>query len=613
MPIMLNLFRLLSRTEILKVISLLSLSVIMATLDILGVASVMPFLALLSNPELTVEQKSLNTFYNYVDSIYHLDHHQFSLLLGIISFVFISIAAAFRIIATIIVNHFVENLRVSVSLRVLEGYLKKDYDFFLQQNTQDLSKTLLNEVDLFIGMVFRPAFNTMSFGIVFLAISSFLIYVDPIMAMIAFTIMGLLYGTLFITLRKKFVSIGSHLADTNSERFKVAAEVFRGIKILKVMKSEKVYLRRFKSATNKFAKNQARYETLNNIPHFLAEPLIFLTILALVILPIGFNGGNSSIEFSDVIPKLGVFALASYKLKPVMHNIYQGFTSLLFGKTPIENILRAINEPEAANTNSNSKSKSSRKIKLTSNIHFKNISYSYNASQPSLIKDMNVTIPGGHFIGITGPSGVGKTTLIDLLLGLHEPKTGQILIGDTEITLSERKNWQSKIGYAPQDVFIANSTIYENIALGVESTNINHEKVNKAAKIACLDQFIQDNLPQGYLTILTENGNNLSGGQKQRIGIARAIYKNPEILILDEATSALDNQTEQCVVSNLISCQHKLTTLMITHRLSTLLKTDAVLYVAGQQQYYLDTYENLVSQNPAFRKFSEQLDKGRDE
>lgn len=610
MAIMFNLFRILSKKEMFGVAKLLSLAVMMAAFDILGVASVMPFLALLSNPEITIEQKYLNDFYNWIGSIYHINLNQFAFLLGIVSFFFISFAALFRIIAIIIVNRFVESLRVSISMRVLEGYLKKDYQFFLEGNTQDLSKTLLNEVDLFIGMVFRPAFNTISFGIIFIAISSFLIYVDPVMAAVAFVIMGVLYGTLFATLRKKFVNIGFQLANTNSERFQVASEVLRGIKTLKVMKSEDVYLRRFKSATNTFAKNQANYETYNNIPHFLAEPLIFLTILALVILPIGLNGDGSSMEFSEILPKLGVFAFASYKLKPVMHNIYQGFTSLLFGKTPIENILKAI---DAKKTVANVEYPEQSKIKIVSKIQLNDIYYAFDPSQPNIIRDLNVTIPAGQFIGIVGPSGVGKTTLIDLLLGLHRPRAGKILIDGKELTNQHITDWQSQIGYAPQDVFVANTTIYENVALGIESSQINHENVREATKAACLDEFVQNHLVQGYSTVLSENGNNLSGGQKQRIGIARAIYRKPKLLILDEATSALDNQTEQEVISNLITRQNKTTTLMITHRLSTLLKTDAVLFMAKPGKYYFDSYENLISHNIDFANFCKQLSRNDNE
>jgi ABC-type bacteriocin/lantibiotic exporter with double-glycine peptidase domain len=283
-------------------------------------------------------------------------------------------------------------------------------------------------------------------------------------------------------------------------------------------------------------------------------------------------------NFINIFPILTLYAYSGYRLIPALQQIFQCFTLLRFSKLTFNSIYKDINNKKNIKNFKQAKSKNSVFL-FKKSILLKNISYSYPNTDKEALKSINLKIPAFSKVGIIGKSGSGKTTLVDLILGLLNPSKGTLSVDGKYITNSNKDSWQKAIGYVPQQIYIGDSSVKENIAFGLDYQKIDNNAVIKAAKISNIHNFIVDNLPEGYDTYLGDNGAKLSGGQRQRIALARALYRKPQILILDEATNSLDNFTEQEVIDSISNLNYKITIIFITHRLEILKNFDIIFYL----------------------------------
>jgi ATP-binding cassette, subfamily B, bacterial PglK len=315
--------------------------------------------------------------------------------------------------------------------------------------------------------------------------------------------------------------------------------------------------------------------------------------------------GESVVDF---IPLLSLFAFAAYRMMPSLHRFFNALTRVYYNTAIVDKIYEDMIEIQPKKQSSVPSKPIKKAINFEKAIKLQDIRFCYTDSSFDIISNINLTIPKNNFIGFAGATGCGKTTLVDIILGLLTPQSGQIIVDDTPITQKNIPSWQQKIGYVPQEIYLSDDTIRKNIAFGLPNKDIDDKQVKFAAQLAALDTFVENELPNKYNTIIGERGIRLSGGQRQRIGLARALYRNPEILVLDEATSSLDGATEEAVLKAIHHAAEARTVIMIAHRLNTLKDCDQIYILEKGRIIGQGTYEELLKQSRKFREMAKITD-----
>jgi ATP-binding cassette, subfamily B, bacterial PglK len=572
--------KLLNKQERRSLSKVLILVFMMAILDSLGIISIMPFLAVASNYELIETNKYLAIGYEHSLKYGISGYDDFLILLGSLSFLVLLFSSIYRVFTQYQLNKFIELRRHSIGVRLYDAYMFQNYDFFLNKNSSSLSKTILSEVDLVIQQVLRPFIQMIAYSIVVLVLLSLLVFVNPLLSLIIGLVFGGLYILVYLIARNKLKAIGQARLISNEGRFLAVSEGFGGIKAIKLDKSENLFLDKFSNNSYDYSKSQSIAVTINQVPQYVVEALAIGGVILVTIIAIINLGGVRSNAFSEIIPLIGLYVFAAYRFQPALRSVYQGIASIKYGGTALNAVWDIFNNTEDKKISINRKPKDPSKP-----LHFKNkltlrkIDYTYPNSEHQAICNISIDIEKNSLVAVMGSSGSGKTTLIDIVLGLLNPNNGNIFLDEHIINDHNISSYQEIIGYVPQDVYLTDSTIYENIAFGTEKDNIDMNKVIKAAKMADLHDFCQQSA-HGYKTNVGERGCNLSGGQKQRIGIARALYKEPEILVLDEATSALDSITEKNIISSLLELKNSLTVIFITHKSSIIKPFNKIIYLS---------------------------------
>jgi ATP-binding cassette, subfamily B, bacterial PglK len=557
------------RTKALKIIFLV---IFMAILETAGIASVMPLLSVVGNPILIETNQNLNYFFIQLGKLGLSTYDEFIIMLGGISFLLIVFSSIYRIITFHVMNRFTESMRYKISANLLYVYFGQKYEFFLNRHSSELTKCITSEVDHIIVGIFRPVISMFAYVFVTSFIVLFLVYSNPKIAFITAGSIGFFYFLFFFLINGKLKKLGEKLVFSNKERFKIAAEALSSIKLLKLTGCEARYLELYRSSSKEFSLPLSKNLTLTMLPKFFVEALAFGGVIVLVITLIITRGGVSSNALGSVLPVVGLYVFAAYRLQPAFQSIFNGVSALRFGAEAVNNIFNDIHmkfDDHPAQTFS--------KLAFKRKISFENLSFVYPNSDREGLSDINFNIPFGSSIGIVGCTGAGKTTLVDILLGLLLPTRGSITVDDETLDQSNIRSWQNTLGYVPQEITLFDSSIGENIAMGVPRNQINWSSVENCAKMAQIHDFITFNLPDKYETTVGERGVRLSGGQRQRIGIARALYNNPQVLVFDEATSALDLETEKTVIEAIKNLSNDRTVITIAHRLSTVKNCDQII------------------------------------
>ncbi len=593
---------LLSSNERKQGMFILFLVIGMALIEAIGVASVMPFLAVLGNSEIINTNPFLIKLFNLTKNIGINSHNNFLIFLGFGSFFLIIISAIYRIITHYLMNHYIEMRRHSISSRLLKSYLRQPYSFFLNRHSSEMSSAILSEVDQLVGNLFRPAFSMFASSLVLLAMTGLLLVVNFSLTITLVSILSLLYALVFFTLKDKLSKMGKSLLNTNQKRFKFATEAFGGIKDIKLLGYEQVYLDRFSKPSKKYATMHANHHTFKQVPNFLIEAIIFGSMLLLTLTLMISSGGINSTLLGNILPIIGLYSLAAYRMKPAVHHIYEGLASLKYGHAIIDNLHKDLKHSKLQKT---LRKINTRTIKAKECFTIDNITYLYPKSNKPALKNLFLNIPVNSTTGVVGSTGAGKTTLVDIVLGLLVPSKGQLKIDNVPITKNKLQAWQKNLGYVPQNIFLTDNTITENIALGVPIEKINFERVTHCAKMAQIYDPIMKDMPLQFKTLVGERGIRLSGGQRQRLGIARALYHNPEVLIFDEATSSLDTVTERAVMRAIETISEQKTIIIVAHRLTTVKNCDQIIMLEKGRIQAKGTYNELIKKNLQFRKMTE--------
>ena len=566
---------------------LLIMMIIMALLDMIGVASILPFMSVLTNPDIVETNIFLNKLFN-ISNIFGVENNQdFLFALGILVFIILVTSLIFKALTTYLQLRFVLMRGYSISKRLVHGYLHQPYSWFLNQNSQDLGKNILSEVDNVISGGIQPFMNLISQVLVTFAIISLIIMSDPKLALIVGFTLGGIYGLFFYFIRSYLDRIGKIRLKFNLMRFKLVGEAFGASKEIKVGGLEQTYVQKFSNAARNTALTQASAGAINLLPRFLLEIIAFGSIL-LIILYMMAQTGN----FNNSLPIISLYVFAGYRLMPAVQLIFSSLAKLTFVGASLDNLNKDIKNFKPIDENNDQNI-----LPFNKKITLKNIHYNYPNTSRTALKDFNLNISAKSTVGLIGKTGSGKTTTVDIILGLLEPQKGTLELDGQVITKKNLKSWQRSIGYVPQHIFLSDDTVEGNIAFGVDPKEINQESIIKASKISNLHEFVIDELPKKYQTKIGERGIRLSGGERQRIGIARALYHNPKVLILDEATSALDNQTEKVVMEAVNNLRKDITIILIAHRLSTVKKCDKIFLLEKGQIKNEGTFEELLNIN----------------
>ena len=423
------------------------------------------------------------------------------------------------------------------------------------------------------------------------SIITLLVFTNPKLAIIVGFSLGTSYIIIFYFIKNYLNKIGKLRFISNELRFRSVTEAFGAVKEVKIGGLEQIYSKRFSEPAFIYAKTQSSAHVFAQFPRFILEAVAFGGIL-LIILFMMRQSGN----FNSTLPIISLYVFAGYRLMPALQQIYSAFTQLTFVGPALNKLyddirkLKTFDEKKKIST-----------LEFNKNIILNNVNFNYPNSSRTTLKNINLTISKNSSVGFVGATGSGKTTTVDIILGLLKAQEGTLEVDEQIITENNIRSWQKNIGYVPQHIFLSDDTVSSNIAFGIKSENISKESVEKASKIASLHNFVMEELPSQYETKIGERGVRLSGGQRQRIGIARALYHNPQILILDEATSSLDNQTEKAVIDAVNKLKHVRTIIMIAHRLTTVRNCDNIFILEKGELKHQGSFDELIKINENFR------------
>ena len=468
---------------------------------------------------------------------------------------------------------FIFNNRLVLAGRLMRSYMEKPYTFHLEKNSSEVLESVTFEVNKLYDLILY-GMELISDLLIIAMIFLYLLWKDPVITLVVAVLLGLCSLLYFRFMHRRTKVYGRENQLYNSRMIQAVHQAMGGIKEIKLMAREDYFVRAYEENGRRYASSLKKSQFFQYLPKYLMETICVCGILGVVLLRL-----SMGTEMKTLIPQLSVFAVAAFRLLPSVNQVNRLFHNILFLSPSISRIYEDL-QRSGAHQGEGAGKNAGRELLPADRICFRDVSFGYPGSSKEILSHVDLEIPVGSSIGFVGSSGAGKTTFVDLLLGLLRPDSGSVLYGGQDIR-DYRESWGRKLGDIPQTIYLADDTIRRNIAFGIPDSLIKEEQVWKALKEAQLSDFVQS-LEKGLDTRIGEAGVRLSGGQRQRIGIARAFYQEPEILVFDEATSALDTETEAAVMEAIEHLRGRCTLLMIAHRTSTLSGCDQVYKVQDQ-------------------------------
>jgi len=551
---------------------LLILMIIASITEIISVGAVLPFLGVLTAPDQIYQHQLMQPVNNILD-ITSAD--QLLLPLTILFILAAILAGAIRLILLYVTTRISFATGADLSIDIYRRTLYQEYAVHVSRNSSEVINGIITKTSTVIGGVISPTLSLISSVIIIIAIIGTLFAIDIVVALIASLGFGALYFLVISFTKKKLQENSQIIADQSTQMIKSLQEGLGGIRDVLIDGSQQFYCNLYRNADLPLRRASGNNQFISGSPRYAMEA-VGMTLIAGIAYTMSLREGG----LTTVIPILGALALGAQRLLPVLQQAYDSYSRLKGNHASFQDVLNLLNQPLPQYAVQND-------IKLLTPIIFENeiclnnLSFQYTANTPWILKNINLKLTKGMSIGFIGVTGSGKSTLLDIIMGLLPPTSGELTIDGTTITEENRRSWQAHIAHVPQNIYLSDSTIEENIAFGIPKEIIDHQQVKKAAKQAQISELI-DSWKNGYKTFVGERGIRLSGGQRQRIGIARALYKQANVLIFDEATSALDNETEQSVMEAIEGLGENLTILIIAHRLTTLKNCDQIVKISNE-------------------------------
>ena len=568
--------------------------VIMTFVEIVSIISIAPFMALVGDLSVLERDNLLSML--YLKS--NLDIYEFIFYLGLIVLITLATATLVSMYITWRLSMFAPKIGAEISHRLYSYYLDKDLLFHTMGSSSNLTKKIAKETERVTVHILAPLMHMNArIVLVFFIIFIMLLY-DPIVVILALTVFTVAYVILFKFVRTRLERNGKYISDMLAERFKLMNDGFGGIKDILLLGRSSTFKKRFFKTGNKLAYSEGNNVVIALVPRYFMELLAFGSMIALVLYLIKNSQGNLGL----ILPIISVYALAGMKLLPAILVIYSSAATVKGNLAAYESIREDLANIKVDNA---SEFKNSHHAWSKHNeISLKEVTFTYPGKERPALENVSLKIKPNTLVGFVGTSGAGKSTLIDVIIGLIKPQQGEVTIDGTPLIKQNLREWQNKIGFVPQTIFLTQGTIAENVAFGIPQDLIDYGQVEKALKLAHLEELVSK-LVNGVHSKVGERGVQLSGGQRQRIGIARTLYYEAEVLVFDEATSALDGITEKTIMNAIHDFTGQKTLIIIAHRLKTVQKCDEIFMMEKARVVDRGTYQYLLENNEQFKKMSD--------
>ncbi|MBM3516711.1 MAG: ABC transporter ATP-binding protein [Alphaproteobacteria bacterium] len=582
---LLALLRLLARRDRWLATAVLLAALMVSATEIVGIGAVFAYVRVVADPPLISQSEYLVEARAWLG----IDEARFLTVAGLALIAVIVLRNAIVAAATTLRVWFGQRLTQRFATRRMGHYLRRDYETFLTLNTASLRKNLIVEVsEVAIGYL-MSGLDVFACALTGSLILALLAAQQPLVTLAALIVLGILYAGVYALIRHRAGRLGHAGRAAHEALFVTADEAFRGIKEIKLQGSEDYFTELFAKAARRLARIATGKALISQLPRYLIETVVFVGLLAVVLTTL--SSGSTS---GETIALIALFGMAGYRLVPLLSQIFAAVGKMHSTGALVESFIAefgALPAPRRADG----------ALAFHRAIALEALGYRYPATEAYALHDISLRIARGQSVAFVGATGAGKSTLIELIMGLLPPTTGRILIDDRVLDRTSAQGWQNLVAYVPQRVHYLDDTIARNIAFGIPAPDLDMAAVIDAATRALLHEFIVGELPEGYATRIGEAGARLSGGQLQRLAIARALYRRPTLLVLDEATSALDTVTESAVTETIRGLAGSLTTITIAHRLSTVSHCNLIFILEHGRLVAQGSYEHLIDRSSAFR------------
>ena len=578
-----------------KLLIVIASMVIQALLQLGGVASVLPFLSVAAHPE-NFATSPLGQF--LINTFRLTDPRQLVYVTGILAIAFLVIASASSIASQVIVSKYVHRLGHWLRLQLLVKYYSQPYSYFVSRNSSVLTKKANLDVMVFTAFLFSPLCDFVARLFTTIVIIVGLLVLEPMVTLVAGAFFGGFYLLFMSLTRHRVRTINEVSKETHRSLSQLVQQFIAGMRDIKLRNVGSYFIDKIDMISGRNVIAGVTSAWISGLPRNLIEPIAFAgtIIWAMVALSAG--------RLEEVLPTLGVMAMAGYRLLPNIQQLYNSLHLVATNRFSLDELAEELDfsspsYPVRLPEKGAAKALPDKGSLFSESIELRDVTFTYSGAERPTLQGVNIRIGRGESIGFVGQTGSGKSTLINLLLGLYVPTGGEILADGKPLEKPVPPKWFTRIGYVPQEIFLMDDTLLRNIALGMSDKEIDHDRMKEAIGSAQLQEVI-DKMPQGLETQVGERGVMLSGGQRQRVGLARALYFDPEMLILDEGTSALDNETEAKFMLAVESLQGEITVISIAHRLTTVRRCDAIYVLINGKIAEAGTYDELMQSKSEF-------------
>lgn len=570
------------------------ISLITALFETVSVASILPFMALVMDPSIMDQYPAVK----YLMTTIGIESKQAELIaVGLLTIAMIGLGNGMSAINLWAQTKYLSRARSALASELFSAYMRLPYSFHIQRDAASLLRVIDGDVNSALSGFLASLLLVVGKGLSALMLITLIVIVNPIVALGSVIVLGGAYLVVYRIIRAKQTALGAKMVNASIVLGRTAIEGLAGVKELRILGREGAASDHYSETIKILTETNTSNIVATAMPRYLIEIFAYAGIVAVTLILV-LKG-----DAAEAMPSLALYALAGNRLVPAFQQLFAGAITIQYHTHAVDSLeadLKIVRSAQFVDVTIEAPP-----MIFKQEISLKKVGFKYPKANRNALTDITLTIPQNQSVGLVGKTGSGKTTLADILLGLYPASEGTITIDQILLTEKNERAWRQRVGYVPQNVFLTNATIAQNIALGIPKELINHDDVARAAKMAQALEFI-DQLPDGFDTMVGERGVKLSGGQKQRLGIARALYHNPDVLVFDEATSALDGMTEDAVMQAVQSLSSERTMILIAHRLRTIQACDRILMLDAGRIVADGKYDDLMATSEAFQKLAGQ-------